>query len=191
MLRHLVVQLLAHQPPRLVRPAPGHVGDLVPSSAQNEGRPPVRRDAGDGGRVARRRQVEPAQAVPGQRVRAALEHDRPRVEARDAGVHHGREHRLVALVRDAVPERSVQGKTLAGADADVVERAGAREKAVAVLVEGDGQDSVRRQEGLLDAVAVVDVDVDVEDAGGVFFFFWGGGGLGGKKREIRRRRRRK
>ena len=35
----------------------------------------------------------------------------------------------------------------------------------AELVEGDGHHAVRRVEGFLDAVAVVDVDVDVQHAG--------------------------
>ena len=34
----------------------------------------------------------------------------------------------------------------------------------AELVEGDGHDAVRRVEGFLDAVALVDVDVDVQHA---------------------------
>lgn len=45
------------------------------------------------------------------------------------------------------------------------EGAGAREEVVfVVFVEGDGEDAVCGPEGLLDAVAVVYVDVDVHDA---------------------------
>ena len=39
-----------------------------------------------------------------------------------------------------------------------------REEVVSVLVEGDRHDAVGEVEGLLHAVTVVDVDVDVEDA---------------------------
>ena len=46
----------------------------------------------------------------------------------------------------------------------VAERARAREEKVAVAVERDSHHAVRQVEGLLDAVAMVDVDVDVEDA---------------------------
>lgn len=40
-----------------------------------------------------------------------------------------------------------------------------REEVVPVLVEGHGHDSVRQVEGLLDPVAMVNVDVDVQNAG--------------------------
>ena len=48
---------------------------------------------------------------------------------------------------------------LALLDADVLDVARAWKEEVAELVEGDGHDAVGRVEGLLDAVAVVDVDV--------------------------------
>ena len=38
-------------------------------------------------------------------------------------------------------------------------------------MERDREDAVGRQEGLLDTVAVVDVDVDVEDAVFLYFLF--------------------
>lgn len=41
----------------------------------------------------------------------------------------------------------------------------AGEEVVAVLVEGHGHDAVRQVKGLLDAVAVVNVDVDVQNPG--------------------------
>ena len=50
--------------------------------------------------------------------------------------------------------------------ANVIETAGAREVVVLVVfVEGEGHDAVGGPEGLLDPVAVVDIDVDVEYAG--------------------------
>ena len=126
--------------------------------------------------MPRRRQIEFPQAVSGQGVGTALEHDGARAELGDSRVHHRSEDRLVALVIDPVPQRGVEREALARADADVVQRARPGEEAVAILVEGDGEDSVRRQEGFFDAVAVVDIDVDVEYA--VFFFFFRGGGGG-------------
>ena len=45
----------------------------------------------------------------------------------------------------------------------VAERARAGEEEVAIAVERDRHHAVGEVEGLLDAVAVVDVDVDVED----------------------------
>ena len=75
----------------------------------------------------------------------------------------GLEDALVARVVDAVVEGEVHGVVLARARAHVAHRARAGEE-VAELVEGDAHDAVRRVEGLLHAVAVVDVDVDVQHA---------------------------
>ena len=50
-----------------------------------------------------------------------------------------------------------------GANTDIAELASAR-KVFAVLVERDSHDAVGGVEGFLDAVAVVNVDVDVENA---------------------------
>ena len=168
---NLVVQLRAQQPPRLRGPAPGDVCDLITSPTQDERRPTVAGNASDGRGVPRRRQIEFPKPVPCERVRPALQHDRSRVKLCNTAIHHGREDCLVTLGRDAVSQRSVEREPLAGANADVVQRARAREEAVAVLVERDREDAVGRQEGLLDAVAVVDVDVDVEDAVFLYFLF--------------------
>ena len=68
---------------------------------------------------------------------------------------------LVRLVVDAIMKRHVDGVPFATAMAPVRELARAGEK-VAKLVERARHDAVGRVEGLLDAVAVVDVNVDVE-----------------------------
>lgn len=74
------------------------------------------------------------------------------------------EHALVALVVDAVLEGEVDSVALPAALALVSLCACSGEK-VAKLVERGGHDAVGGVKGLFDAVAVVDVDVDVEDAG--------------------------
>src|SRR5205809_4656393 len=61
-------------------------------------------------------------------------------------------------------ERQVYGRTAAGAVAGVLGKAGAREQKTAALVERDREHVGLAVEDLLDAVAVVHVDVDVCDA---------------------------
>lgn len=68
-----------------------------------------------------------------------------------------------ALVVHAVTAREVNGVVLAVPVADILEVTRTREE-LAVLVERARHDAVGRVEGLLHAIAVVDVNVDVQDA---------------------------
>lgn len=95
---------------------------------------------------------------------------RARLDQRDsAGEKGGRKyaHRLkhapVVLVRDAIPQRHVDRVVPALAVSDILEVARSREE-LAVLVERGGHDAVGGVERFFDSVAMVDVDVDVEDA---------------------------
>ena len=115
-------------------------------------------------------EVEAAETVAAEGVGAALEDDGGRVVRGDAGADDGFEERDVVGVFDAVVEGHVEG--VVGARVERVggtgggERAGAGEEVVfVVFVEGERHDAVAGPECLLDTVAVVDVDVDVEDPG--------------------------
>ena len=76
-------------------------------------------------------------------------------------VDHGFEDALVAVVVNTVTEREVDGVVLSVANADIPKFAGARE-VLAVLVEGDGHDTIGAVEGFFNAVTVMYVNVDVE-----------------------------
>lgn len=108
--------------------------------------------------------MEPAEPVARERVGAALQHERAGAVEVHHLLHHRLEQPLVRVVVHPVAQRHVDRVVLARPDADVLDVAGAGEEEVAVLVKGDGHHAVRREEGLLDAVAVVDVDVQVEHA---------------------------
>jgi hypothetical protein len=73
------------------------------------------------------------------------------------------EDSLVALIVDTVAEREVDRIVLASADSNVSQLSGPWE-VLAVLVEGHGHDSVCRVEGFFNTVAMMDIDVDVENA---------------------------
>lgn len=60
-------------------------------------------------------------------------------------------------------QRNVDRVSTAWAVSDIGEGAGAGEE-FAVFMEGDGHYAVGAVEGFFDAIAVVDVDVDVEDS---------------------------
>mmetsp|Transcript_43560 Transcript_43560/g.130630 ORF Transcript_43560/g.130630 Transcript_43560/m.130630 type:complete len:274 (+) Transcript_43560:125-946(+) len=163
-LREVVGQVDAHETSRLVTPAARHIAQSVAATAQHEHRDVVLLQELKAVAVALHGQVEAAKPVARQAVRAAAQHDRPRlVHLHDLGHDRLKEH-LVAGVVHAVFQRHVHRVVLALGRAIVVERARAREE-LAVLVERDRHHAVTQIEGLLNAVAVVDVNVDVQHAG--------------------------
>lgn len=71
----------------------------------------------------------------------------------------------ITQIVNALFQRYVHGVISADVRTDLVHVAGAGEKPIAVLVERHGHDAVGEVKRLLDAVAVVHVDVDVQHAG--------------------------
>lgn len=154
---------------RFVRPETRDVAGGVAAAAEDEQWEVEGLDEGDAGAVGADVEIEAAQSVAAEGVGAALEHDGRGSVVLDAGTDDVAEEADVVVVFDAVVEGDVE--RVMGAWVERVERtgrgqrAGAGEEAVfVVFVEGEGHDAVGGPEGLLDAVAVVDVDVDVEDA---------------------------
>jgi hypothetical protein len=74
------------------------------------------------------------------------------------------EDALVVFIVDAVSQGDIDRVALGVADTVVPDLAGTGEE-LAVFVKGSGHDAVGGVECLFDAVSVVHVDVDVEDAG--------------------------
>lgn len=166
----LVVHLYADAHARLVGPAPGHVGGGVAAAAEDEERDVEGLGVVDAGAVGLDAEVEAAEAVAAEGVGAALEDDGRGAVGGNAGADDVLEEADVLVVFDAVVEGHVEAVVSAGVagvgGAGGVEGPGAGEvRVLVVLVEGEGHDAVGGPEGLLDTVAVVDVDVDIEDAG--------------------------
>ena len=152
-----------------MRPEAGDVARGVAAAAEDEGGEVEFLDGGDAGAVGADVEVEAAEAIAAEGVGAALEDDGRGVVGGDAGGDDFVEEGGVGVVVDAVEQGDVEGVVGARVGgvrgAGVVDVAGAGEEDVFfVFVEGEGHDAVGGPEGLLDAVAMVDVDVDVEDA---------------------------
>lgn len=71
----------------------------------------------------------------------------------------------LTLVVDAVSQGDVEAVVASALGPHLVHVTRSREEVVPILVEGHGHDSVRQVKGLLDAVSVVNVDVDVQNSG--------------------------
>lgn len=169
MRRQGMMHLCADADARLVSPEPGNVAGRVPAAAEDEKRQVELLGEGDAGAVCLDVQIEATEPVAAEGVAAALEHDGGGLVDADAGPDNVLEELDVLLVFDAVVQRDVEGVVGARvgrvAGAGAFERAGAGEEILLVVfVEGEGHDAIGGPEGLFDAVAVVDVDVDVEDA---------------------------
>ena len=159
----LVLDVLSEHDGRLVRPAPGDVAEGVAAAAEDEGGDVEAAYELDAVGVASDAEVEATEPIAGQRVGTALQHDGAGGEALHDLADDGPEDGAEGVVVHAVGEGDVDGVVLSVGVANVEDVAGAWE-VFAELVEADGHDAVGGVEGLLDAVAVVDVDVDVEDA---------------------------
>ena len=70
---------------------------------------------------------------------------------------------LVGGVIDAITKREVDGVVLALANTNITELTSSWE-VLAVLVEGDGHDTVGGIESLLNAITVVNININVEDS---------------------------
>lgn len=117
--------------------------------------------------MSRHRQIERSQSITPQRIRSALKDNRTGSEGRDSWFHDCLEESEVALVVDSILERYVEREVFAESVSYLVDGSGSWKEVSGVLVEGDGEDSIRLVEGFLNSISVVDVDVDVEDSGTV------------------------
>lgn len=114
-------------------------------------------------------QIEVAKAVATERVGAALQDDGGGLEDGDDAADDFAEEPNVVVVFHSGVEGDVDGVVGAWVSrvdwAGRVDGAGAGEEVLFVVaVEGGCHDTVGGPEGLFDAVAVMNVDVDVEDA---------------------------
>lgn len=114
-------------------------------------------------------EVEAAEAVAAEGVGAALDDDCGGVVVLDAGADYVSEEARIAFIVDAVVERDVEGVVRAGIAVGCrtcfVEPAGAgKEDLLIVFVERQRHHTIGGPESLFDAVAMVDVDVYVEDS---------------------------
>mmetsp|Transcript_21840 Transcript_21840/g.55418 ORF Transcript_21840/g.55418 Transcript_21840/m.55418 type:complete len:490 (-) Transcript_21840:14-1483(-) len=159
----LVLDLFAERDGRLVGPAARDVADGVAAAAeQQRGQIELEHEV-DALGVSLDREVEAAEPVARQRVGAALQHHGVGLIGVDDALDDRLKDVLVRHVVDAVTQREVDRVVLSLPRAHVLHVARAGE-VLAELVERDGHHAVGGVEGLLDTVAVVDVDVDVQHA---------------------------
>lgn len=108
-------------------------------------------------------EIEAAQPVAPQRIRSTLQHYATRAISLDHWAHDPLEQPNVRVVIYPILQRHIQRIVLPGPTTHIVPVPRPREEVVLViLVERERHDPIRREEGLLDAIAVVHVNVDIE-----------------------------
>lgn len=157
------IHLNSNQATSLVSPGSGDIAHSVAASTKHKsGQVKLSHEIDTIG-MAAHAQVEAAKAIAGQAVSATLKDDSLRLIVGHHGLDHRFKNGLVCLVRDSVSQREVDSIILADADSNIPEFSGSRE-VLAVLVEGDSHDSVCGIECLLHTIAVMDINIDVENA---------------------------
>lgn len=149
----------------LVRPATGDVLDRVSAPAEDEEGDVELAHKVDTFAMCGDGQIERAETVAPERISTTLEDDGCRPECGDGVVDHGLEDREVHVVVDTVFERDIQAEVLPGTGAVVIELSCPWEEFASILMKRDGHDPVGMIERKLDAVSMVDVDVDIENTG--------------------------
>mmetsp|Transcript_23830 Transcript_23830/g.65484 ORF Transcript_23830/g.65484 Transcript_23830/m.65484 type:complete len:225 (-) Transcript_23830:672-1346(-) len=158
----LHASVFPHQHACLVRPAPGHILDLVATATQDQQGHAKGRHELVASCVALDAEVEYAQLVLRQAVCAALEHNGAwLVVLHDLG-DDGIKQELVGCIIHAIPQGHVDGVVLASTNANVRGVPSAREKGIAMLVERHCHYAVSGEEGLLHTIPMVHIDVHIQ-----------------------------
>ncbi len=155
----VIRDLLCDTQSRLVSPTPRHIPHHVPTATQHQHWDVKALEKGDTLAVGLDGEVEDTEAIAGQRVSAALQHDCLGVVRAQDLAHHGLEHLLVAAVVDTVIQWHVHRVVHPGSLADICHVAGLRKEAPVVFVERHAHNAVCVYESFLHPVPVVYVDV--------------------------------
>lgn len=148
-----------------VRPAPGNISNRVAAAPEHQNGQAEGMDEPDAIAVPADTQIKAAQSIASERIRAPLQDDCGRLECFDSRRDNRLENVRVPGVIDAGPQGHVNRIVAAALRADLVDIPGPGEEPIAVLVKRQGHDPTVPVEGFLDAVPVMHVNVNVEDAG--------------------------
>ena len=112
-------------------------------------------------RAGRHRQVR--EGIPGMRVRAVLRDEEVRPECCRDGWNDRVDRSPPGVFTSEWLERNVRDRPRRGPGSHLIDEAGARKQIPARFMEGDREDTRVRGVNRLHPVAVVDIEVDVED----------------------------
>ena len=155
------VHFHAHESSRLVCPSASHIAHSIATPTENKSRKVKRPDKIDAVGVATHAEIKTAKPVTRQAVSAALENDGLGLVIRHDRTDDRLKNGLVCLVINTVAEGEIHGIVLTRANANVAKFSRARE-IFAIFVERNRHDPVGGIERLFDAVAMMNIDVDIK-----------------------------
>lgn len=107
-------------------------------------------------------QVKAAKSIARQTVTTALQNDSFRLVVLHDVLNNRLEDRTVRRIGNTISERKVDGVVLSLSNTSIPKLTSSRE-ILAILVERNSHDTVGGVESLLNTIAMMDIDVDVED----------------------------
>jgi hypothetical protein len=108
-------------------------------------------------------EIETAKTIARQAITTTLQNNGFRLVVVHDALDDRLEDGLVGSIVDTVTKREIDSVVLAGADTNIAKFASAW-KVLAILMERNRHHSVRSIERLLNAVSVMDINIDVEDS---------------------------
>ena len=163
--RQVVVQFVViDAQASLVGPAPGHVLDRVAATSENQQGQAPTLDEANTLAVPPNRRVVSTKLVASQAICATLQDYRVRTVVFSHFRHNRAENVFKLLVIDERLERHIQREVFPFSAADIHQVARAREESLAEPMEADSHDTVSRIKGFLNAITMMHINVDVEDA---------------------------
>jgi hypothetical protein len=156
------VEVHANKAPSLIGPSACNIAHRISTATEYKRRDIETLNKGNAVCVPFHAEVEATETVARQAVSTALENYSFRLVVSHHSLDDRFEDRFVCCIIDAISEWKIDSIVLASTNTDVPKLTSTW-KVLAILVEGDGHDSVCGIKCFLDAIAVVNVDVDVQD----------------------------
>lgn len=162
-IRKIRLQTVANKNASLESPRAGDIAHCVTATAQDQGGQVEALDEVDAVRVASHAQVETSQAITRETVTTTLKNHGFWTVPLHNALDHRLEDTLVRDIVDAVTKWEIDSIVFALSHTDVTELTGTRE-ILSILVERHSHDTVCSVKCLLDTIAMVDINIDVENA---------------------------
>jgi hypothetical protein len=156
-------EALSHKDTGLVSPSSGNVTHSIATAAKNQGRQIKALDEVDAVGMSSHAQIEAAKTITRQTVTTTLEDHSLWAIPLHHALDDGLEDALVRDIIDTIAEREIDRVVLALPNTDVAKFTSTGE-VLAVFVERDGHNAISRVESFFNAIAVVNIDINVKDS---------------------------
>mmetsp|Transcript_441 Transcript_441/g.689 ORF Transcript_441/g.689 Transcript_441/m.689 type:complete len:359 (-) Transcript_441:54-1130(-) len=170
---YFIRDFLIHQYRRFITPQTRHIANGIATTTQNERGDTLGLDVFDTGRMTLECQIEWPQSISRNAISATLQNNSTGLKDFHNLIEQRLEQIAIGIIAHATLEGSIDGKAgpFLGTRFARMARAG---KEIPVLVQTQRHDTIRAIKGFFDTITVMDINVNVEDAGVDFEQFQNG-----------------